>query len=173
MAEDGSLQSKYFYAIAIGRREGIFKAASVAEYNNFIRRLTSRFPNNKYQRFSTFAEAMRYMRQHGHAEVKLFNKYYEHEGTYSIDNGLVTVLEGGGTNLETDACRVCGVHVGTDDMHPQCGSCTRWFHLGCAGVARQELLELPDGEDWTCVFCLAIGGPAPRGEPREVQGGAA
>ena len=170
MAEDSSLHSKYFYAIAVGRRVGIFKAASVAEYNNFIRRLTSRFPNNEHQRFNTFTEAMTYMRQHGHAEVNLFNKYYEQEGTYSINNGLVTVLEGRSTNLEPDACRVCGGHVGSDDLHPQCGSCARWFHLCCAGAARQELLELPDGEDWTCVFCVASGGAAPQSQFRGVRG---
>ena len=49
-------QDKYYYAVAIGKTPGVYRAKSLKEYNEKIRDMTNCYSGNKHKKFDTLTK---------------------------------------------------------------------------------------------------------------------
>ena len=144
-------RTKYYYAIARGRKIGIFLATSVKEFNRHIRKLVNGFSDNRYQRFNTLQEALQYMKEHNLVTAALFDKHINKLDVYALRVNIpARIMRRTEPTDDDDSCQVCRSHVGEDDLHPQCEVCEGWYHLGCIGITCSDLPE----NEYVCEGCL-------------------
>ena len=124
-----------FYAVAEGRRVGIFKCHP-KDYNQKLRKLTDHFSKNVHKKFEELDDAKEYMRKNGKTDQIVIDLTVTGE-----DNVPHIVI-----------CRVCNKKVGNDDSHPLCEGCKTWHHLRCINMKAEDV---PD-EEWFCDKCTII-----------------
>ena len=139
--------TKSFYAVAVGRKKGVFIASSQREYNLHLRDLTNGVAGNIHKRFDSLPEALNFLKQHGVSATGVFDKDFNRLDVFALNIGNSPVrMERPPwpiNSLSPDACEICNIVVGNDDNHPQCDVCDRWCHLGCVSLSSSEI---PDDE---------------------------
>ena len=144
-------QSKYFYGIANGRTIGVFKAASVKEYNEHIRVVTNGFADSRHKRFNTLRQALLYMKDNGYVTSILYDHMFNKLDIYALKarSEPVRLLRNCASGNDEN-CKTCSDPVGQDDYHPQCEACEKWFHLSCINMAKESLPK----NEYVCDSCL-------------------
>ena len=147
---DTTGSTKYYYAVANGKKTGVFKAAAVREFNEHLRELTNGYPDNKHKRFGSLLEALHFMKQHNHTMTGLFDKDFNKLDFFLLEDGHASFRIDINFNTDqNDNCGKCGIEVGSDDLHPQCDACDKWFHLACLTLTSNDIPET----EWTCPEC--------------------
>ena len=145
-------QAKYYYAIARGRKKGVFKASAVREFNEHIRQLTDGYESNQHKRFNTLDEAFSFLKEHQLTAAGVYDKHLNRTDIFVFNVGPAPVrVERCPMDMsEQSVCGICTSCVGDEDLHPQCDICDGWYHLRCVNPDGAEVLE----DDWVCTKCL-------------------